>query len=59
MCKELRTAIIYANGKKIEIPNVNKVIMAIRDKATIQHQASVDVTIENIASLKNMMRRIP
>lgn len=58
MCKELRTAIIYANGKKIEIPDVNKVIVAIRDMAAVQHQASVDVTVENIASLKNMIRRV-
>lgn len=57
MSVELRTAVIYANGKKLSIPNVNKVIMTIRDKALIQHQASVDVTVENIIQLKKIIRR--
>jgi hypothetical protein len=54
---ERRIAVIYANGKKIEIPNVNKVIVAIRDKAAVQHQASVDVTVDNIIQLKRIIRR--
>jgi len=57
MSIELRHCIVFANGRKLEIPNVNKVIVSVRDHARVQHQASVDVTIENINQLKRLVRR--
>ncbi len=55
---ELKSAVIFANGKKLTIPNVDKVIVAVRDKAAVQHQASVDVTIDNIDQLRKIIRRV-
>jgi hypothetical protein len=57
--KELRSVVIFANGKKLAIPNADKIIMAIRGRDLIQHQASVDVTIPNVEQLKKIIRREP
>jgi len=57
--RELRSVVVYANGKKLAIPNADKIIMAIRGKDLVQHQASVDVTVPNVEHLKKIIRREP
>jgi hypothetical protein len=54
----MRKLIIFANGKKMEVPNPTKIIIAIRDSDLHHHQASVDVNVPNIIYLKKTIRRI-
>jgi len=59
MAKTISNLIVFARGKKVEIRDPSKVILAVRDDKLVQHQASVDVTIPNIAKLKKIVRRGP
>lgn len=57
MAKELRHVIVFANGRRIRIPDPGKIIVMIRDRNLRQHQASVDVNIENVERLKKIVVR--
>lgn len=57
MGKLLRTLVVISAGKKIAIPDVSKVIMAIRDVNLVQHQVSVDINVPNIETLKKVVRK--
>lgn len=59
MAKPLSNLIVFARGKKVEIRDPSKVIIAVRDDKLVQHQASIDVTIPNITELKKIVRRGP
>ena len=59
MAKELKNVIVFANGRRIRIPDPNKIIVTVRDHDLRQHQASVDVNIENVERLKKIVRRRP
>ena len=59
MAKILRRLVVFANGRKIEVPDPNKIIVTMRDAELQQHQASMDITIPNINQLKKIVRRGP
>ena len=52
--RERRTLICIANGKKIELPNVTKIIMAVRTVQRKHVQASIDLTEQNIAVIREL-----
>lgn len=54
---ERRTLICISNGKKIAVPNVTKVIMAMRTAQRQQVQASIDLTEQNIRTIRKTIRR--
>ena len=54
--RSLKNLIVMANGKKINIPHVEKIIVTVRDDQLRQHQASMNVTISNINAMKKLMR---
>lgn len=56
MAKEIRRLVVFTNGKKICIPDPNKIIMTVRDPDMKQHQASLDVNVPNIHQIKKMRR---
>ena len=47
-----KVCVVYTPTGKVKFTNVDKVIVAMRDGAKVQHQASLDVTLENINRLK-------
>ena len=55
--RERRTLICISNGRKISLPNVTKVIMAMRTAQRQQVQASVDLTEQNIRTIRRTIRR--
>ena len=57
MARILRRLIVFANGRKIEVPDPNKIIVTVRDAELQQHQASMDITVPNINQLKKIVRR--
>lgn len=57
MTREIRNIVVFANGRKIEIPDPSKIIVSVRDCDMRQHQASVDVTVPNVETLKRIVRR--
>lgn len=57
MAKVLKRLIVFSNGKKMEIPDANKIIVTARDANLKQHQASMDITVPNITELKKVIRR--
>lgn len=57
MAKELRRVIVYANGKKMDIPDPSKIIVSVRDAKLQQHQASMDITVPNVNQLKKIVVR--
>lgn len=52
-----RVCVVYTANGKMKFSNVNKIIVAMRDEAKVQHQASMDVTLENINRLKKQAVR--
>ena len=54
--KEKTRAIIMAAGKKIDIPNCSKIIIAAKDDNNKHHQASVDINVPNINRLLSLIK---
>lgn len=57
--RERRTLVCISNGKKIALPNVTKVIMAVRDAQRQHVQASIDINEQNIRTIRKTIRRGP
>lgn len=55
--RERKTLVCYANGKKIQLQNVQKIIVSTRDKELKHIQASMDVNIKNIKIMRKSIRR--
>lgn len=55
--RERRTVVCFANGKKIQLQNVEKIIVASRDKELRHVQASMDINIKNIETMRKSIRR--
>lgn len=57
--RERRSLICFARGKKIEVPDVDKIIVAVRTVELHQIQASMDVNTDNVRIIRKVIRRIP
>lgn len=57
MAKTLSSVIVFVNGKKINIPDPKKIIVAVRGPDRRQHQATMDVNIPNIDNIKRVAVR--
>jgi hypothetical protein len=55
--RELRNLVCIANGKKITIPDVSKVILTMRTPERVQVQASMDMTVSNLEIIRKNIRR--
>lgn len=55
--RERKTVVCYSNGKKIQLQNVQKIIVTARDKELRHMQASMDVNIKNIEIMRKSIRR--
>lgn len=56
--KERRTLVCVSNGKKVSVPNVSKVYLALRTKERHQVQVGIDLNEGNIRTIRAAIRGV-